>query len=155
MTAFAPTSMATSGAGPGFGGDGVDGVHVYAPDGTKIGQIVMPEGTANLCFVGKQRNRLFMTSSQSVYTRHRGAGRPLCLTRYYAASRRAQAFRPAFRRAAGQTESTRIQSPYNPPHMALNPGAGSGRMRLSARSVQAAWARCIARAIRGSAAMSR
>jgi gluconolactonase len=54
--------------GTGFGGEGVDGVHVYAPDGTKIGQVVMPEGTANLCFVGKHRNRLFMTASQSVYT---------------------------------------------------------------------------------------
>jgi gluconolactonase len=53
--------------GTGFGGEGVDGVHVYAPDGTKLGQVVMPEGTANLCFVGKHRNRLFMTSSQSVY----------------------------------------------------------------------------------------
>jgi gluconolactonase len=42
-------------------------VHVYAPDGTKLGQIVMPEGTANLCFVGKHRNRLFMTASQSLY----------------------------------------------------------------------------------------
>jgi gluconolactonase len=57
----------------GFGGEGVDGVHVYAPDGVKIGQIVMPEGTANLCFVGKQRNRLFMTSSQSVYTLYTAA----------------------------------------------------------------------------------
>jgi gluconolactonase len=57
----------------GFGGDGVDGVHVYAPDGAKIGQIVMPEGTANLCFVGKHRNRLFMTSSQSVYTLYTAA----------------------------------------------------------------------------------
>jgi gluconolactonase len=54
--------------GTGFGGEGVDGVHVYAPDGTKLGQIVMPEGTANLCFVGQHRNRLFMTASQSVYT---------------------------------------------------------------------------------------
>ena len=54
--------------GTGFGGDGVDGVHVYAPDGKRIGQIVMPEGTANLCFVGKNRNRLLMTASQSVYT---------------------------------------------------------------------------------------
>ena len=52
----------------GFAGEGEDGVHVYAPDGTKIGQIMMPEGTANLAFVGKQRNRLFMCSSQSVYT---------------------------------------------------------------------------------------
>jgi gluconolactonase len=33
----------------------------------------MPEGTANLCFVGKSRNRLFMTSSQSVYTLYTAA----------------------------------------------------------------------------------
>jgi gluconolactonase len=59
--------------GTGFGGEGIDGVHVYAPDGKKIGQIVMPEGTANLCFVGKHRSRLFMTSSQSVYTLHTAA----------------------------------------------------------------------------------
>jgi gluconolactonase len=59
--------------GTGFGGEGVDGVHVYAADGKKIGQIVMPEGTANLCFVGRNRNRLFMTSSQSVYTLYTGA----------------------------------------------------------------------------------
>ena len=59
--------------GTGFGGEGVDGVHVYAPDGTKLGQIVMPEGTSNVCFVGKNRNRLFMTSSQSVYTLYTAA----------------------------------------------------------------------------------
>lgn len=59
--------------GTGFGGEGVDGVHVYAPDGTRIGQIVMPEGTANLCFVGKHRNRLFLTASQSVYTLYTAA----------------------------------------------------------------------------------
>ena len=35
-------------AGTIFGGEGVDGVHVYAPDGTRIGQILMPEGCANL-----------------------------------------------------------------------------------------------------------
>ena len=34
-------------------------MHVYAPDGTRIGQILMPEGCANLCFVGERRNRLF------------------------------------------------------------------------------------------------
>ena len=51
----------------------MDGVHVYAPDGKRIGQIVMPEGTANLCFIGKNRNRLFMTSSQSVYTLYTAA----------------------------------------------------------------------------------
>lgn len=51
-----------------FGGEGVDGIHVYAPDGTKIGQILMPESCANLTFVGKHRNRLFICGSQSVYT---------------------------------------------------------------------------------------
>jgi gluconolactonase len=49
------------------GGDGVDGVHVFAPDGTLIGQIVLPEICANLCFGGAVRNRLFMAASQSVY----------------------------------------------------------------------------------------
>ena len=51
-----------------FGGEGVDGVHVYAPDETKIGQILIPEACANLSFVGTQRNRLFICGSQSVYT---------------------------------------------------------------------------------------
>jgi gluconolactonase len=59
--------------GTGFGGEGVDGVHVYAPDGAKIGQILMPEGTANLCFIGKHRNRLFIAASQSVYTLYTAA----------------------------------------------------------------------------------
>lgn len=51
-----------------FGGEGIDGIHVYAPDGTRIGQILMPESCANLCFVGERRNRLFICGSQSVYT---------------------------------------------------------------------------------------
>jgi gluconolactonase len=50
------------------GGDGFDGVHVFAPDGTRIGQIVLPEACANLCFGGATGNRLFMTASRSVYT---------------------------------------------------------------------------------------
>jgi gluconolactonase len=49
------------------GGDGFDGVHVFGADGTRIGQIVLPEICANLCFGGAARNRLFMTASQSVY----------------------------------------------------------------------------------------
>jgi gluconolactonase len=49
------------------GGDGFDGVHVFAPDGALIGQIVLPEICANLCFGGAVRNRLFMAASQSVY----------------------------------------------------------------------------------------
>jgi gluconolactonase len=50
------------------GGDGYDGVHVFAPDGTRIGQVVLPEQCANLCFGGRRSNRLFMTAGQSVYS---------------------------------------------------------------------------------------
>jgi gluconolactonase len=49
------------------GGEGHDGVHVFASDGTVIGQILLPEICANLCFGGTARNRLFMAASQSVY----------------------------------------------------------------------------------------
>jgi len=51
-----------------FGGEGMDGVHVYAPDGTKIGQLLMPQSCANLAFIGQRRSRLFICGSQSVYT---------------------------------------------------------------------------------------
>jgi len=51
----------------GWVGEGYDGVHVFAPDGVRIGQIVLPEICANLCFGGAKRNRLFMTASQSLY----------------------------------------------------------------------------------------
>ena len=44
-----------------------DGVRAYAPDGTLIGKVHLPETCANLCFGGKRRNRLFMTASTSVY----------------------------------------------------------------------------------------
>lgn len=49
------------------GGPGQDGVAVFAPDGTLIGRLLLPERCANLCFGGRKRNRLFMTASQSVY----------------------------------------------------------------------------------------
>ncbi|MEZ5590650.1 MAG: SMP-30/gluconolactonase/LRE family protein [Gammaproteobacteria bacterium] len=51
----------------GWVGDGYDGVHIFAPDGTRIGQIKLPEICSNLCFGGSKRNRLFMTGSQSLY----------------------------------------------------------------------------------------
>ncbi|MBA4189817.1 MAG: gluconolactonase [Planctomycetaceae bacterium] len=54
-------------AGGGWVGDGYDGVHVFAPDGTRIGQILLPEICSNVCFGGVKRNRLFMTASQSLY----------------------------------------------------------------------------------------
>jgi gluconolactonase len=54
-------------AGAAWGGPGFDGVHIFAPDGDRIGQILLPEGCANLCFGGPKRNRLFMAASQSLY----------------------------------------------------------------------------------------
>jgi gluconolactonase len=54
-------------AGMGWVGDGYDGVHVFHPDGTRIGLIRMPEIISNVCFGGSKRNRLFMTGSQSLY----------------------------------------------------------------------------------------
>lgn len=54
-------------ASAGWVGAGYDGVHVFAPDGTRIGQIRLPEICSNVCFGGVRRNRLYMTASQSVY----------------------------------------------------------------------------------------
>jgi gluconolactonase len=54
-------------AGAGWVGEGYDGVQVFAPDGTRIGQILLPEICSNVCFGGEKRNRLFMTGSQSLY----------------------------------------------------------------------------------------
>ena len=51
----------------GWVGDGYDGVHIFAPNGDRIGQIRLPEICSNLCFGGTKRNRLFMTGSQSLY----------------------------------------------------------------------------------------
>ena len=55
-------------ASAGWVGEGFDGVHVFAPDGTLIGKIHLPEICSNLCFGGGKRNRLFMTGSQSLYS---------------------------------------------------------------------------------------
>jgi gluconolactonase len=53
--------------GAGWVGPGYDGVQIFAPDGTRIGLIKLPEMCANLCFGGRKRNRLFMAGSQSLY----------------------------------------------------------------------------------------
>lgn len=53
--------------GWGMGTEELDGVLVFAPDGTKIGRIALPERCANVCFGGRMRNRLFMAASQSLY----------------------------------------------------------------------------------------
>ncbi|MDA3922007.1 MAG: SMP-30/gluconolactonase/LRE family protein [Salinisphaera sp.] len=44
-----------------------DGVHCYAPDGTLLGRIHVPEPVSNLTFGGARRNRLFITASSSLY----------------------------------------------------------------------------------------
>lgn len=54
-------------ASAGWVGDGYDGVHVFAPSGERIGQILLPEICSNVCFGGRKRNRLFMTGSTSLY----------------------------------------------------------------------------------------
>lgn len=45
----------------------VDGVHCYAPDGTMIGQIVLPERAANLTFGGQDGGWLLITATTSLY----------------------------------------------------------------------------------------
>jgi gluconolactonase len=56
----------------GWGPDNFNGVHVFAPDGTLIGKIHLPETCANLCFGGVKKNRLFMAASQSLYSLYVG-----------------------------------------------------------------------------------
>jgi gluconolactonase len=54
--------------GWGMGAAGLDGVHVFNPQGKLIGRIDLPERCANLCFGGVHRNRLFMAASTSLYS---------------------------------------------------------------------------------------
>ncbi|MDI6838116.1 MAG: SMP-30/gluconolactonase/LRE family protein, partial [Rhizobiaceae bacterium] len=44
-----------------------DGVHCFAPDGTLLGKILVPQTVANLTFGGPRRNRLFITATKSLY----------------------------------------------------------------------------------------
>ena len=53
--------------GSGWVGPGYDGVQIFSPEGERIGQILLPEICANVCFGGARRNRLFMAASQSLY----------------------------------------------------------------------------------------
>ena len=53
--------------GWGMGEEGLDGVHVFNPEGRPIGRIDLPERCANVCFGGVHRNRLFMAASTSLY----------------------------------------------------------------------------------------
>ncbi len=51
----------------GWVGQGYDGIHVFTPEGQRIGIIVLPEIPANICFGGEKRNRLFIAASRSLY----------------------------------------------------------------------------------------
>jgi gluconolactonase len=46
---------------------GGSSVHCYAPDGTLLGRINVPETVSNLTFGGPRGNRLFITATTSVY----------------------------------------------------------------------------------------
>lgn len=54
--------------GWGSGSAELDGVRIFAPDGSAIGHITLPERCANLCFGGRHRNRLFMAATSSLYS---------------------------------------------------------------------------------------
>jgi gluconolactonase len=60
-------------AGTGWGGEDSNGVQVFAPDGSLIGRIHLPEICANICFGGAKRDRLFMAASTSLYSLYVGA----------------------------------------------------------------------------------
>jgi gluconolactonase len=53
----------------------MNGVSVFAADGTPIGRIVLPEVAANLCFGGMdhEHSRLYITASTSLYAVYTGA----------------------------------------------------------------------------------
>jgi len=44
-----------------------DGVHCFAPDGTLLGKILVPETVSNVAFGGRAGNRLFLTATTSLY----------------------------------------------------------------------------------------
>ncbi|SMO91297.1 SMP-30/gluconolactonase/LRE family protein [Paracoccus laeviglucosivorans] len=44
-----------------------DGVHVFAPEGTLLGKILVPQVVSNLCFGGPRGNRLFITATTGLY----------------------------------------------------------------------------------------
>jgi gluconolactonase len=66
-------------AAGGWGDPKEDGVRCYAPDGTLLGKIHLPETAGNLVFGGMQRNRLYICASASLYACYvntQGALRP-------------------------------------------------------------------------------
>ena len=62
--------------GWGMGEDELDGVRIFNSAGAPIGHIELPERSANVCFGGRWRNRLFMAASHglyAIYTNTQGA----------------------------------------------------------------------------------
>jgi len=53
--------------GWGMGTTELDGVRIFDPEGKPIGHIELPERSANVCFGGRYRNRLFIAASHSLY----------------------------------------------------------------------------------------
>jgi gluconolactonase len=56
-----------------------DGVHCISPDGVLLGRIRIPSTVSNLTFGGRNRSRLFICASHTLYalyTNQRGAARP-------------------------------------------------------------------------------
>ncbi len=53
--------------GWGMGSAELDGVMVFSPAGKPIGRIALPERCANVCFGGRNQDRLFMAASKSLY----------------------------------------------------------------------------------------
>jgi gluconolactonase len=56
-----------------------DGVHCIAPSGELLGKILVPELVSNLCFGGRDKHRLFITATTSIYAvslNRQGAQRP-------------------------------------------------------------------------------
>jgi gluconolactonase len=53
--------------GWGMGDPALDGVRIFNASAQPIGHISLPERSANLCFGGRWRNRLFMAASHGLY----------------------------------------------------------------------------------------
>jgi gluconolactonase len=56
-----------------------DGVHCISPDGVLLGKVKTPHPVSNLAFGGRNRSRLFICGSHTLYalyTNQRGAARP-------------------------------------------------------------------------------
>jgi gluconolactonase len=55
-----------------------DGIHCYAPDGTRLGKILVPEVVGNLEFGGPKGNRLYICATSSLYAVHVRSHSALC-----------------------------------------------------------------------------